>query len=78
MKPLLTIKDLSVTYHSPSGETSALSDINLEIQEGEFICLVGPSGCGKSTLLTAIAGLDTLYTGTIESSDPIPMGYMFQ
>ena len=43
----------------------ALSDINLEITEGEFICIVGPSGCGKSTLLNLIAGLEKPTEGTI-------------
>jgi len=43
----------------------ALIDINLEIQEGEFICLLGPSGCGKSTLLRIIAGLIPASSGQI-------------
>lgn len=43
----------------------ALSDINLEIEDGEFICIVGPSGCGKSTLLNLIAGLEKPTEGTI-------------
>ena len=67
-----------MVYHTRTGETPALKNINLTIQEGEFICLVGPSGCGKSTLLTAIANLDSSYTGTITTSKPLPIGYMFQ
>ena len=47
----------------------ALSDINLEIAEGEFICIVGPSGCGKSTLLNLIAGLETPTEGSIILDD---------
>lgn len=43
----------------------ALNDINLEIQAGEFVCLLGPSGCGKSTLLRLIAGLDHPSSGKI-------------
>ena len=38
--------------------TTALADINLDIEEKEFVCLVGPSGCGKTTLLRIIAGLE--------------------
>jgi ABC-type sugar transport system ATPase subunit len=38
----------------------ALDDLNLEVQEGEFMVLVGPSGCGKSTALRSIAGLEVL------------------
>jgi len=45
--------------------TPALQNIDLEIEQGEFICIVGPSGCGKSTLLHLIAGLDKPTTGQI-------------
>jgi NitT/TauT family transport system ATP-binding protein len=48
----------------PSG-TLALSDVNLDIGEGEFVAVVGPSGCGKSTLLRIMAGLDTPTDGRI-------------
>jgi iron(III) transport system ATP-binding protein len=48
------------------GEFVALSEITLDILEGEFICFLGPSGCGKTTLLRAIAGLDLQTTGMIE------------
>jgi NitT/TauT family transport system ATP-binding protein len=43
---------------------SALSDINLDIQQGEFVCIVGPSGCGKTTLLRILAGLETQTSGS--------------
>ncbi|MDE3010604.1 MAG: sn-glycerol-3-phosphate ABC transporter ATP-binding protein UgpC [Pseudomonadota bacterium] len=45
--------------------TPILKGINLEIEDGEFLCLVGPSGCGKSTLLSMIAGLDTIDSGEV-------------
>ncbi len=48
------------------GKLKVLHDINLDIQDGEFLVLVGPSGCGKSTLLRLIAGLDRPSAGTIE------------
>ena len=43
-----------------------LEDINLEVKDGEFICLLGPSGCGKSTMLNLIAGLDSPTNGTLK------------
>jgi len=57
----LSIRDLSKWF----GEFNALSDISLEIYEGEFVCFLGPSGCGKTTLLRAIAGLDMQTSGRI-------------
>jgi len=50
------------------GPFTALKDISLEIQEGEFVCFLGPSGCGKTTLLRAIAGLDIQTTGSVEQA----------
>ncbi|MGI9382209.1 MAG: ATP-binding cassette domain-containing protein, partial [Methyloligellaceae bacterium] len=40
-------------------QVQAISDMNLDVADGEFVVLVGPSGCGKSTLLRMIAGLET-------------------
>ncbi len=51
---------------SPFGATiPVLNDINLEIQNGEMVCLLGPSGCGKSTLLRIIAGFETQTSGSL-------------
>ena len=47
----------------------AVNDMNLEIEDGEFICLVGPSGCGKSTTLEMVAGLTSPSEGTVHISD---------
>lgn len=75
--PLLTIRNLNYSYHSPQGETKALEDINLTIEEGEFISIVGPSGCGKSTLLSIICGLTSPNDKSIELNDTA-IGYMLQ
>ena len=57
LKPLLEVRDISLTYHSINGEIKALSHISFQLMPGEFLAIVGPSGCGKSTLLNLIAGL---------------------
>ncbi len=62
--PYLRIQNLTKKF----GEFTALSDISLEIFEGEFVCFLGPSGCGKTTLLRAIAGLDIQTFGEIEQN----------
>jgi multiple sugar transport system ATP-binding protein len=49
--------------------TRAVTDLNLEIRDGEFLVLVGPSGCGKTTALRMIAGLEEVSAGTIEIGD---------
>lgn len=51
--------------HKRFGDFTALGDISLDVEEGEFVCFLGPSGCGKTTLLRAIAGLDPQTSGTI-------------
>jgi NitT/TauT family transport system ATP-binding protein len=62
---MLTVENLNKKYVSHGSVTSALVDINLQIEEGEFVCLLGPSGCGKSTLLKIIAGLIPATSGRI-------------
>ena len=57
-----------LTFHGVShayGATTALSGIDLEVGDGEIVCLVGPSGCGKTTALRLAAGLERLQTGAI-------------
>jgi NitT/TauT family transport system ATP-binding protein len=60
------IAKLCKEYASGEGRTVALTDIDLRVRPGEFLCIVGPSGCGKSTLLRILAGLDRQTSGTIE------------
>ncbi len=59
----LEIRGVSKKFDNTAWE--AVSDIDLTIKEGEFICLVGPSGCGKSTLLNMVAGLEMPTSGEI-------------
>jgi iron(III) transport system ATP-binding protein len=60
--PYLKVENLTKKF----GDFTALSNISLEVFEGEFICFLGPSGCGKTTLLRAIAGLDIQTHGRVE------------
>ena len=72
MKPLLEVKDVSLSYHSLLGETAALSHISFDLHPEEFLAIVGPSGSGKSTLLTI------LMEGIPVSHKTARIGYMLQ
>mgnify|MGYP001223809158 CR=1 FL=1 len=62
----LIIKDVNKNYIADGKPARALHDINLNLKDGEFVCVLGPSGCGKSTLLNIIAGLEDASSGTVE------------
>ncbi len=84
MQKIVELKNIVMNYHTPSGETSAINNLNLEVNEGEFISIVGPSGCGKSTLLSIISGLiepssgEILIKGIPLSESTTSLGYMLQ
>ena len=73
----------SVQAASQDQSGTVLQDIALEIEYGEFVCILGPSGCGKTTLLNLLAGLDRNFEGrislrpTAEGREP-RIGYVFQ
>lgn len=54
----LSIRNLSKTYLDPyrGSQVTAVRDVSLDVEEGDFVCLLGPSGCGKSTILNMVAG----------------------
>jgi NitT/TauT family transport system ATP-binding protein len=60
-----------------AGGTTALTDTDLQVSEGEFVSVVGPSGCGKSTLLRIASGLDHATAGTVDVGAK-RIGYVFQ
>jgi NitT/TauT family transport system ATP-binding protein len=65
-EPFISARGLSKTYTSDrSGSLVALTDVNFDIADGEFVSLVGPSGCGKSTLLRLLAGLLPCTSGSL-------------
>jgi putative ABC transport system ATP-binding protein len=66
---LLSLNNISKRYRQGELEVNALTDINLEVDEGEFAALVGPSGSGKTTLLNIIGGLDSASHGTTHLND---------
>ncbi|MEK5040212.1 ABC transporter ATP-binding protein [Sporosarcina sp. FSL K6-3457] len=57
-KTKIIIRSLTKAFYKKQASVTALDDINLTVEDGEFVCLVGPSGCGKTTLLRILAGLE--------------------
>lgn len=85
-KRVIDIDKLSLTFQTNDGPVHALSDIDLKIDEGDFVSFIGPSGCGKTTLLRVIADLEQPTAGTITVNGVSPhearlnraYGYVFQ
>ncbi len=65
MTPIVEIRNLSKAYRRGGQSVPVLTDINLDVQAGEFVAMMGPSGSGKSTLLNLIAGIDKPSGGTL-------------
>ncbi|MEP4034792.1 ABC transporter ATP-binding protein [Roseibium polysiphoniae] len=84
--PVVSANNLSLTFQTNDGPVHALSDIDLQIDEGDFVSFIGPSGCGKTTLLRVIADLEQPTAGTITVNGLTPhearlkraYGYVFQ
>jgi NitT/TauT family transport system ATP-binding protein len=74
-KESISLSGVFRSYANSNGSrTPALQNIDLEIEQGEFVCIVGPSGCGKSTLLHLLAGLDRPTTGCVTVDGAIVTG----
>ena len=70
---ILELKGVTRAYTHHGRKHTVLNQLSLEVQRGEFLCILGPSGCGKTTLLRLIAGLEPLTGGEIIfNEDPVP------
>ncbi len=84
--PVITAKNLDLTFETNDGPVHALKDVSLDINKGEFVSFIGPSGCGKTTFLRCIAGLEQPTAGEISVNGMTPdearraraYGYVFQ
>ncbi|CUH39719.1 Carnitine transport ATP-binding protein OpuCA [Jannaschia seosinensis] len=82
----ISAQSLDLTFHTGDGPVQALSDITLDVAEGEFVSFIGPSGCGKTTFLRCVAALETPTGGTLTVKGMTPdearkaraYGYVFQ
>src|SRR4030095_4793646 len=63
---MIHLQEVSKLYRTERIETTALDNINLEVDKGEFVSIMGPSGCGKSTLLNLMGLLDVPSSGRVE------------
>jgi NitT/TauT family transport system ATP-binding protein len=83
---VIEARDLSLTFETADGPVYALSNVNLTVNDGDFVSFIGPSGCGKTTLLRVIADLEKASAGTITVNGMSPdearrkraYGYVFQ
>jgi NitT/TauT family transport system ATP-binding protein len=83
---IVSAKNLDLTFKTNDGPVHALSDINLDVEQGDFVSFIGPSGCGKTTFLRVIADLEKPTGGSIsvngmtaeEARMQRAYGYVFQ
>ena len=86
MSPKIFSKSLDLTFSTNDGPVHALKDVNLDINEGDFVSFIGPSGCGKTTFLRVLADLEKPTSGTVQINGVTPKaaresrayGYVFQ
>jgi NitT/TauT family transport system ATP-binding protein len=82
----VSARGVSLTFQTADGEVQALSNVDLDVADGDFVSFIGPSGCGKTTLLRVIADLEQPSAGTLAVNGVSPeqarlqrhYGYIFQ
>jgi ABC-type nitrate/sulfonate/bicarbonate transport system ATPase subunit len=72
----LALRQVAKRY--AGGDRPALSGFDLDVPQGQFLCIVGPSGSGKTTLLNILAGLDTAWQGSVDRDPAARIGMLFQ
>ena len=85
-RTVIEAKGVGLTFQTADGPVHALKDVDLTIEQGDFVSFIGPSGCGKTTLLRAIAALETPTAGRLSVNGMTPdaarkaraYGYVFQ
>jgi len=83
-EPVISLRGVSRVFRAQRGDVVALSDVDLDIEDGEFVTVVGPSGCGKSTVLNIVVGLldptegDVLFRGRPTQGINREIGYVTQ
>lgn len=84
LKAKLSVENVSMTFRRDGKSMPVFENINLEVADGEFVCLLGPSGCGKTTLLNVMAGFLSPTSGSIQVDGEVVSGpdprriYVFQ
>ena len=74
---IITLRGIEKVYRTKEIETTALENVNLEVEAGEFVSIMGPSGCGKSTLLKLLTGIERPDTGLSHFRNA-NLGFVFQ
>ena len=74
---MLTFNDISYTYHTKEGETTAVKELSFTVEDEQFVSVIGPSGCGKTTTLALAAGLLSPSSGEVIRTGG-ECGYMLQ
>ena len=74
---MLKFENITYTYHTKEGETTAVKDLSFTVEDGQFVSVIGPSGCGKTTILSLAAGLLSPSSGEVVRGGG-EFGYMLQ